>query len=66
MTLAGRNLPHKARERGMNVLELGGWEGRGEGGGFTPRGILLHHDAMGLGYVDSDNRRFGQCTLGCP
>jgi N-acetylmuramoyl-L-alanine amidase len=54
MSLAGRNLPGKARDRGMNVLEMGGWEGKGEGGTFVPRGILLHHDAMGLGYIDSN------------
>ena len=54
MSLAGRNLPGKARDRGMNVNEMAGWEGRGESGSFTPRGVLLHHDAMGLGYVDSN------------
>jgi hypothetical protein len=53
-TLAGRGLPGKARARGMHVIELSGWEGRGEGGSFSVRGILLHHDAMGLGYVDSN------------
>lgn len=38
------------RTAGLNVIELSGWQDRGESGSFNPIGILLHHDAMGLGF----------------
>lgn len=50
-TLAGRNLPAKARARGLYVIERPGWEGKSEGS-FDARGVLLHHDGLALGYVD--------------
>lgn len=54
-TLAGRDLPAKARALGMHVIEWPGWEGRGETDGpFDARGILLHWDAMALGKVNTD------------
>lgn len=54
-TLAGRNLPAKARALGLNVIELQGWETNFETDGpFDARGVLLHHDAMALGYVNAD------------
>lgn len=52
-TLAGRGLPDKARARGLRVIERPGWESRSDGS-FDARGVMLHHDAMGLGYVDND------------
>lgn len=36
------------REHGVDVVEMPGWQSRGEGGYFDIRGVLLHHDAMGL------------------
>lgn len=54
-TLAGRNLPAKARALGLNVIEMPGWESRGESDGpFDVRGVALHHDGMALGYVDGN------------
>lgn len=39
------------RAAGQQVMELPGWQQRGESDGrFEPLGILLHHDAMGLGF----------------
>lgn len=52
-TLAGRNLPAKARALGMHVIEWDGWEGKSEGS-FDALGVLLHHDGMALGYVDDN------------
>lgn len=36
------------RAKGVIVYEMPGWQGRGESGSFSIRGVLLHHDAMGL------------------
>jgi hypothetical protein len=42
------------REAGLTVVELDGWATRGESdGGFSPLGVIWHHDGMGLGF-DSD------------
>lgn len=38
------------RAAGLTVIELPGWKQRGESGEFDPIGLLLHHDAMGLGW----------------
>jgi hypothetical protein len=39
------------RAAGLNVHEMPGWQGRGEDDGrFAPVAIVLHHDAMGLGW----------------
>src|SRR5437868_7721217 len=36
------------RNAGLDVVEMPGWQGRGESGRFAIRGIILHHDASGL------------------
>ena len=36
------------RAAGLDVVEMPGWQDRGESGSFNIRGLLLHHDAMGL------------------
>lgn len=44
------------RAAGQQVLELPGWKTRGESDGrFDPIGILLHHDAMALGWNSNPN-----------
>lgn len=43
------------RAAGLTVIELPGWQQRGESGPFDPRGLLLHHDAMGLGWNANPN-----------
>lgn len=49
-SMALTDLADVLRNAGLTVIELPGWQGRGEGGSFNPIGILLHHDAMGLGF----------------
>lgn len=41
------------RAAGLTVVELAGWQSRGENYPFDPIGLLLHHDAMGLGWNDN-------------
>lgn len=43
-----RSLIDRFHAAGLTVVELAGWESRGEGGSFNIQGILLHHDGMGL------------------
>jgi N-acetyl-anhydromuramyl-L-alanine amidase AmpD len=43
------------REAGLTVVEMPGWQSRGESGPFSIRGILLHHDASGLHNDDVPN-----------
>jgi hypothetical protein len=39
------------RAAGLAVTELPGWRTRGESdGGFSPIGVIWHHDGMGLGF----------------
>jgi hypothetical protein len=41
------------RAAGLTVVELPGWSSRGESdGGFTPLGVIWHHDGEGLGFND--------------
>ena len=35
------------RKAGLTVVEMPGWQARGESGPFSIRGIMLHHDAIG-------------------
>lgn len=49
-SMALTDLADALRNAGLKVIELPGWQGRGESGSFNPIGILLHHDAMGLGF----------------
>jgi N-acetyl-anhydromuramyl-L-alanine amidase AmpD len=44
------------RDRGLRVVELAGWQDRGETDGpFDVLGILLHHDGVALGFNDNPN-----------
>lgn len=44
------------RSAGLTVIERPGWKDRYEtDGGFDPIGLLLHHDAMGLGWNSNPN-----------
>lgn len=43
-------LPHVLRGAGLEVVLVHGWESRGlDGGDFTPRALVLHHDASPVG-----------------
>jgi N-acetylmuramoyl-L-alanine amidase len=51
-----QSLLARFRAAGLTVVEMAGWEARGETDGpFTVRGILLHHDGMGLHNDDVPN-----------
>lgn len=43
------DLVERCKARGLAVVELPGWQSRGEGGSFSIRGVILHHDGEGLG-----------------
>lgn len=54
--MSRNNLANLFRAAGLVVIELGGWQGRAnEPGPFTPVGIILHHDGMGLGWNSNPN-----------
>jgi len=56
MTLPLVDAANVLRAVGLDVLELPGWKTQGEtDGGFNPHGIILHHDAMGLGNLNVPN-----------
>ena len=38
-------LGHELKRNGCTVLKVKGWEDRGTGGTFAPRGIVFHHTA---------------------
>jgi hypothetical protein len=48
MTQVTSGLVAAFRAAGIPVVEMSGWQNRGESGAFNIRGIILHHDAMGL------------------
>jgi hypothetical protein len=37
------------RDAGCTVVEESGWKSRGRDGSFTPRGVMMHHDASPAG-----------------
>lgn len=44
---------------GLEVVEMDGWRSRGATDGpFNPKGIMLHHDGMGLGFNKNPNDDF--------
>jgi hypothetical protein len=44
------------RAAGVPVYEMPGWKDRGETDGpFTPLGLMIHHDAMGLAFNSNPN-----------
>ncbi len=48
MAVINRGFLALCRSRGVDVVEMLDWENRGESGRFSVRGIIQHHDAMGL------------------
>ena len=56
MTLFLSNAGNILRDAGLNVIEMPGWQDRGESDGpFNPIAIMLHHDGMGLGFNTNPN-----------
>lgn len=56
MTLPLADAAGVLRNAGLNVIELPGWQTRGESDGpFHPFGLLLHHDGEGFGYDTNPN-----------
>ena len=49
MTVVTSGFIDACRAKGVDVVEMPGWQNRGESDGpFSVRAVLLHHDAMGL------------------
>jgi hypothetical protein len=48
-----QNLPALLRARGLKVVEVSGWYGRGRPGAFSPVGVLCHHTATGRSTSDA-------------